>query len=87
MSHLDPLYVTKGKAKPNRTRLIVGGDRIHYLHSYGMLMADLLTIKMLLNGVILTLKAKFMTIDVKKISKHPTKEIQISPSHDRRYPR
>ena len=40
--------------KPNRTRLVAGGDRVHYPGDVGMPTADLLTVKLLLNSVIST---------------------------------
>jgi hypothetical protein len=51
--------------KPNRTRLVAGGDRVHYPGDAGTPTADLLTIKLLLNSIISTPKAKFMTMDIK----------------------
>ena len=54
-----------GKAEPNRTRLTVGGDRINYPDDCGTPTADLLTVKHLLNSVVSTPGAKFMTIDIK----------------------
>ena len=45
------------KAKPNRTRLTVGGDRINYHDNCGTLTADLLTVKLFLNSIISTPKA------------------------------
>jgi hypothetical protein len=51
--------------KPNRTRLVAGGDRVHYPGNVGKPTADLLTVKLLLNSVISTPKAKFMTMDIK----------------------
>ena len=52
--------------EPNRTRLTMGGDRINYPDDVGTPTADLLTVKMLLNSVISTEGAKFMTLDIKK---------------------
>jgi hypothetical protein len=51
--------------KPNRTRLVAGGNRVHYPGDAGTPTANLLTIKLLLNSIISTLKAKFMTMDIK----------------------
>ena len=51
--------------KPNRTRLVAGGDRVHYPGDVGTPTADLLTVKLLLNSIISTPKAKFMTMDIK----------------------
>jgi hypothetical protein len=51
--------------EPNRTRLVAGGDRVHYPEDAGTPTADLLTVKLLLNSVISTPNAKFMTMDIK----------------------
>ena len=53
------------KAEPNRTRLTVGGDRINYPEDCGTPTADMLLVKLLLNSVISTRRAKFMTADIK----------------------
>jgi hypothetical protein len=50
---------------PNRTRLVAGGNRVHYLEDAGTPTANLLTIKLLLNSIISTPNAKFMTMDIK----------------------
>jgi hypothetical protein len=50
---------------PNRTRLVAGGDRVHYPGDAGTPTADLLTIKLLINSIISTQGAKFMTMDIK----------------------
>jgi hypothetical protein len=50
--------------KPNRTRLVVGGDRVHYPGDAGTPTADLLTVKLLLNSIISTPNTKFMTMDI-----------------------
>ena len=57
--------VREHKAEKNRTRLTVGGDRINYPDDCGTPTADLLTVKLLLNSVISTKNAKFMTLDIK----------------------
>ncbi len=49
----------------NRTRLVAGGDRVHYPGDAGTPTADLLTVKLLLNSVISTENARFMTMDIK----------------------
>ena len=54
------------KSDPNRVRLTVGGDRINYPSDYVTPTADMLTLKLLLNRVISTKGAKFMSIDIKK---------------------
>ena len=51
--------------KPNRTRLVAGADRVHYPGDAGTPTADLLTVKLLLNSIISTPNAKFMTMDIK----------------------
>jgi len=53
------------KAKQNRTILTVGGDRINYPDDCGTPTADMLLVKLLLNSVISTRGAKFMTADIK----------------------
>ena len=47
--------------EPNRTRLVAGGDRIHYPGDAGTPTADLLTVKLLINSIISTPGAKFFT--------------------------
>ncbi len=51
--------------EPNRTRLVAGGDRVHYPGDAGTPTADLLTVKLLLNSIISTENACFMTMDIK----------------------
>jgi hypothetical protein len=51
--------------KPNRTRLVAGGDRVHYPGDAGTPIANLLTIKILINSIISTTGPKFMTMDIK----------------------
>ena len=51
--------------KPNQTRLVGGGDRVHYPGNAGTPTADLLTINLLINSTISTAGAKFMTLDIK----------------------
>ena len=53
------------KEEKNRTRLTVGGDRINYPGDCGTPTADLLTVKLLLNSVVSTAGAEFMTLDIK----------------------
>ncbi len=53
------------KDDPYQTRLTVGGDRINYTGDCGTPTANLLTIKLLLNSVVSTPGARFMTIDIK----------------------
>jgi hypothetical protein len=47
--------------EPDRTRLVVGGDRVHYHGSASTPTANLLTINILINSIISTAGAKFMT--------------------------
>jgi len=51
--------------EPNKTRLVAGGDRVHYPGDAETLTADLLTVKLLLNGIISTENSRFMTMDIK----------------------
>jgi len=51
--------------EPNRTRLVAGGDRVHYPGDAGTPTTDLLTVKILLNSTISTPNANFMTMDIK----------------------
>ncbi len=51
--------------KPNRTRLVAGGDHVHYPGNTGTPTANLLTIKLLINSIISTQGANFMTMDIK----------------------
>ena len=52
------------KAKKNRTRFTVGGDRINYPGKVATPTADILMAKCLFNSVISTKGAKFMTMDI-----------------------
>ena len=49
--------------EPNRTRLVAGGDRVHYPFDAGTPTADLLTVKLLINSIISG--ARFFTMDIK----------------------
>ena len=40
--------------EPNRTRLVAGGDRVHYAGDAGTPTANLLTVKLLINNIIST---------------------------------
>ena len=51
--------------EPNRTRLVAGGNQVHYPGNAGTPTADLLTVKLLLNSIISTESARFMTMDIK----------------------
>ncbi len=59
------LVRTKKTEEPNRTRLVAGGDRVHYLFDAGTLTTNLLTVKLLINSVISTPGARFFTMDIK----------------------
>lgn len=52
------------KDEPNRTRLTLGGNLINYPGDCGTPTADLLLVKILLNSVISTPGARFMTADI-----------------------
>ncbi len=54
--------------EPNRTRLVAGGDRVHYPFNAGTPTADLLTVKLLINSVISTPGARFFTMDIKNFT-------------------
>ena len=54
------------KAEPNRTRMTVGGNLIHYPGELTTRTADLTTSKILWNSVVSTEDAKYMCIDIKK---------------------
>ncbi len=47
------------------TRLVAGGDRVHYPGNAGTPTADLLTIKILINSTNSPAGAIFMTMDIK----------------------
>ena len=53
------------KSNPNRVRLTVGGDHIKYPGDCGTPTADMIKVKLLLNSVISTKGAKFMSTDIK----------------------
>ena len=53
------------KDDPYRIRLTVGGNLINYQGDCGTPTADMLSVKLLLNSVVSTKDAKFMTIDIK----------------------
>ena len=53
------------KKEPNRTRFTVGGNLINYPGDCGTPTADMLLVKVLLNSVISTKDARFMTGDLK----------------------
>ncbi len=51
--------------EPNRTRLVAGGDRVHYPFNAGTPTTDLLTIKLLIYSTISTPGERFFTMDNK----------------------
>ena len=53
------------KYYPFRVRLCVGGDRIHLPWECGTPTVDMIKAKLLLNSIVVTPNAKFMSIDVK----------------------
>jgi hypothetical protein len=53
--------------EPNQTRLVAGGDRVHYPFDAGLPTTDLLTIKLLINSVISTLGARFFMMDINNL--------------------
>ena len=53
------------KKEKERTRIIVGGNRLDYQGEVSTKTAGLKTIKVLLNSVVSSILAKFMTADVK----------------------
>ncbi|KAL7490093.1 hypothetical protein ACHAW6_016101 [Cyclotella cf. meneghiniana] len=52
------------KKEPNRTRFVVGGDKINYPGEVATPTADMLVAKLLFNSVVSTPDAKFMTMDL-----------------------
>jgi hypothetical protein len=52
------------KEDPNRIRITLGGNLVNYPGDVGTRTADLLTVKLLLNSVISTPGAKFMSLDI-----------------------
>ncbi len=51
--------------EPNQTKLVAGGNRVHYPGNAGTPTADLLTVKLQINSTISTPNAKYMTMDIK----------------------
>ncbi len=52
------------KAEKNRTRLTVGGNCINYPGEVGTPTVDMVLVKAMLNSVVSTPGAKFMSIDI-----------------------
>ncbi len=55
----------QNKAEVHCTRLMVGGDKVHYPGDVGTPMADLTLVKMHVNSVVSTWGTQYMTLDVK----------------------
>ncbi len=53
------------KDNPNQTRLTVGGDRVNYPSDCSMPTVDMVMVKLHLNSVISTKRARYCTIDLK----------------------
>ena len=53
------------KDNPCRVRLCIGGDRIHFPWGCGTPTVDMLTFKILMNSIVLTPNAKFVSINIK----------------------
>ena len=56
--------VRNEKTEKNRTRFVVGGDRINYPGEVATPTAEMLVAKLLFNSVISTKGARFMTMDI-----------------------
>ncbi len=54
-----------GKKDKYRTHITMRGNLVNFPGDYGMPIVDLLTVKLLLNSIISTKNAKFMTLDMK----------------------
>ena len=61
----DSVQLAAAKEEVFRTRLTIDGSRINIDMDCGTPTASLLTVKLLLNSIISTRGAKFMTIDIK----------------------
>ena len=57
--------IRDNKVETHRTRLTIGGDRINYPEDFEIPTAELLMVKLLLNSVISTPEARYMTMDIK----------------------
>jgi hypothetical protein len=58
-------HQTKKLEELNQKRLAAGGDRVHYPGNTGTPTTNLLTVKLIINSIISTPSAKFMTMDIK----------------------
>ena len=52
------------KTEPNQCRLVVGGDKLTYENEIAAPAANLLEIKLMVNSVISTKGAKFLSVDI-----------------------
>ena len=52
------------KSNPYYTRLTVGDDRVTYPGEWGTHIVSLTTVKLLLNNIVSTINAHFITIDI-----------------------
>ena len=53
------------KAEKHRTRAVLGGNKVHYPGDTGTPTAEMLLVKIMLNSVVSTPGARFMSIDIK----------------------
>ena len=65
------------KEEPNRVRITAGGNLIVYPGELTKKTADITTSKILWNSVLSTKNAKYMCLDIKKLSVHASEEIRI----------
>ena len=56
--------IKQNKEEVHQTRLMMGGDKINYPDNCGTPTADMLVAKMLMNSVVSTKGARFMTMDI-----------------------
>ena len=56
--------IQEQKKETNRTRAVLGGNLVHFPGDVGTPTADMMLFKILLNSVVSTPNAKFMTIDI-----------------------
>jgi hypothetical protein len=67
--HIICTYRSK-KKDPYQTRIMMGGNLVNYPNNCGTPTANLLTVKHMLNSIISTTNAKFMTINLKDFYLH-----------------
>ena len=53
------------KTEKHRTRVVVGGNKVHFPGDTGTPTAEMLLVKIMLNSVVSTPGARFMSIDIK----------------------